>query len=182
MSSPLLAPALEVSGWLNTPRPIALSDFLGRVLVIDVFQMLCPGCVEHGLPQAKRIAATFSPEDVAVIGLHSVFEHHDVQGTEAALAAFVHEYRIDFPVAIDKPDPASAIPRTMAAYAMQGTPTLILIDRQGRARARLFGRIPDLQLGAQIQSLLGEAVPAIPEHTGEPTEGCTPDGCTISSN
>ena len=36
--------------------------------------MLCPACVSHGLPQAARLRETFAPEDLAVIGLHTVFE------------------------------------------------------------------------------------------------------------
>ena len=89
--------------------------------------MLCPGCVSHGLPQAQRVRATFPQEQVAVIGLHTVFEHHAAM-TPVALQAFLHEYRIGFPVGVDRADPESPIPLTMRAYAMQGTPTLVLID------------------------------------------------------
>ncbi len=55
------------------------------------------------MPQAKRVAETFDDQDVVVIGLHTVFEHHSAQGTRDALAAFLHEYRITFPVGIDMP-------------------------------------------------------------------------------
>ncbi len=92
--------------------------------------MLCPGCVSHGLPQVQRMHATSPQEQVAVIGLHTVFEHHDAV-TPVALQAFLHEYRIGFPVGVDRADLESAIPLTMRAYAMQGTPTLVLIDAQG---------------------------------------------------
>lgn len=118
--------------------------------------MLCPGCVNHGLPQAGRIRETFSEKDVAVIGLHSVFEHHEAQ-TPSALAAFLHEYRIGFPFAVDAPDEDGGLPETMAAYGMQGTPTLVLMDRQGRRRAQHFGHVPDLRLGAEIMALIAEA-------------------------
>lgn len=67
---------LHAAEWLNTDRPLTLADFRGRVLAIEAFQMLCPGCVMHGLPETSRITATFDPAQVAVIGLHSVFEHH----------------------------------------------------------------------------------------------------------
>lgn len=141
--------------WLNADAPPSLADFRGRVLAIEVFQMLCPGCVSHGLPQAQRIAAAFDPAQVAVIGLHSVFEHHAAM-TPVALKAFLHEYRIRFPVAVDAPG-EGAMPRTMEAWGLQGTPTLVLIDRQGRMRARHFGQVSDLALGAQIMALVLEA-------------------------
>lgn len=141
--------------WLNTERPIALADFRGRVLAVEVFQMLCPGCVLHGLPQAQRLAQTFEARDLAVIGLHSVFEHHDGNSRET-LAAFLHEWRIRFPVAIDAPG-KGPMPRTMAAWALQGTPSLVLFDRQGAMRARHFGQVADLALGAEVMALIGEA-------------------------
>jgi len=118
--------------------------------------MLCPGCVAHGLPQATRVFETFSHDDVAVIGLHTVFEHHEAQ-TPVALEAFLSEYRIRFPVGIDAPGGGHDLPRTMARFAMQGTPTLVLIDALGRRRAQHFGTVPDLQLGAEIMALVAEA-------------------------
>lgn len=75
-----------------------------------------------------------------MIGLHAVFEHHDVM-TVDALKVFVEEYRIAFPVAIDKPADSGTIPNTMASYQMRGTPTLIIIDQKGRVRLNHFGRM-----------------------------------------
>lgn len=144
----------HASDWLNTDRPLAPVDFLGRVLVVEVFQMLCPGCVLHGLPQAQRIAAAFDTAQVAVIGLHSVFEHHGANSA-GTLAAFLHEWRIRFPVAIDAAGDGP-LPRTMAAWNLQGTPTLVLFDRAGRMRAQHFGQTADLALGAEIMSLVME--------------------------
>ncbi len=149
-------PELEVEHWLNSDAPISLESLTGRVVVLEAFQMLCPGCVSHSLPQAVRVSELFNPKDVIVLGLHTVFEHHHVQGTRAALQAFLHEYRIAFPVAIDAPSEHGPIPRTMAKYNMQGTPTTILIDKTGRLRKQSFGRSEDLELGAEIMSLVGE--------------------------
>ncbi len=153
---PKQAPALQTTDWLNTDNPLTLDALRGKVVVIEAFQMLCPGCVSHGLPQVLRVAQTFSRDDVAVIGLHTVFEHHKAQGTKDALEAFLHEYKITFPVAIDAPSEKGGVPKTMAAYQMQGTPTLILIDRQGYLRKQKFGMAQDLVLGAEIMALVGE--------------------------
>ena len=118
--------------------------------------MLCPGCVTHALPQAKRVAELFADKPLTVVGLHTVFEHHGAMGL-ASLRAFVHEYRIRYPVGVDMPsDDGQPIPRTMQAYAMQGTPTTVLIDAQGRLRMQVFGVHDDLLLGAEIATLLGE--------------------------
>lgn len=64
---------LHAQEWLNTDQPLTLESFRGKVLAVEVFQMLCPGCVSHGLPQAMRLTTTFPADTLAVIGLHSVF-------------------------------------------------------------------------------------------------------------
>jgi hypothetical protein len=88
-----------------------------------------------------------------VIGLHSVFEHHAVMG-RPALEAFVHEYRLTFPIAIDLPAASGWIPQTMLAYGLQGTPSLVLIDRAGRVRSIDFGPVDDMRVGAMIGRML----------------------------
>jgi hypothetical protein len=152
------APAWQTREWFNAPRGVQLDDLCGRVVVLHAFQMLCPGCVRHGLPQAQRVQAAFAPEEVAVVGLHTVFEHHAAM-TPTALAAFLHEWRIRFPVGVDAPsgDAGDPLPHTMRRYALQGTPSLLLIDRAGYLRLHAFGAADDLLVGAAIATLLTEA-------------------------
>lgn len=156
MNTPLVpgpAPEIDAEQWLNTERPLTLTDCRGRVVVIVAFQMLCPGCVQHSLPQAQRLAQLFRSEEVLLIGVHTVFEHHEIQGTRVALAAFLHENRIDFPVAIDR-QTGGHLPSTMVRYAMRGTPTIVLIDPEGQRRFQHFGSLDDLSLGAEIGKCL----------------------------
>jgi hypothetical protein len=151
------APDWHVSQWFNTTQPLTLAALKGSVTVLHAFQMLCPGCVSHGIPQAKAIRAAFPADRLAVIGLHTVFEHHEAMGP-VALKAFLHEYRLGFPVGIDEADPdGNPVPLTMQAYRLQGTPSLILIDKLGRIRLHHFGQIDDLRVGAAIGQLLTEA-------------------------
>ena len=171
-----MAPPLQVERWFNTPEPLTLATLRGKVVVLEAFQTLCPGCVSHGLPQAMRVHSTFSHDQVAVIGLHTVFEHHAAM-TPMALQVFLHEYRVPFPVGVDQPDPHGDIPQTMRAYAMRGTPSLILIDRLGRLRQQHFGQVGDMALGAQIAGLLNEPHPDAAN--AAPMPGCTGDGCVI---
>jgi len=124
-------------------------------VVLHAFQMLCPGCVQHGLPQAQRIHALVEHSKVAVVGLHTVFEHHEAM-TPVALRAFVHEYRIAFPVGVDAAGTDGPVPLTMQAYALRGTPSLLLIDRQGRLRRHSFGAEEDMAVGAAIAALIAE--------------------------
>jgi peroxiredoxin len=179
-----LAPELETSQWLNTLEPLRISGLKGKVIVIHAFQMLCPGCVSHGIPQASAIHELYADEEVQVIGLHTVFEYHDVMTVEA-LKAFAHEYRIRFPIAVDRPSTSGTTPVTMERYRMQGTPTLIVIDKKGRVRLNHFGRLSDMQVGNFIGGLLTEDQSA--RMSSEATDGpepldgmnCDEDGCLL---
>lgn len=151
-----LAPEWDVERWFNSDAPPTLAGLRGKVVVAVAFQMLCPGCVQTALPQLRQVHDGFDRKRVAAIGLHTVFEHHAAM-TPVALEAFLHEYRLGFPVGVDRAGPGGGMPATMARYAMQGTPTLLLIDALGRLRLQHFGHVPDLLLGAQIMRLVDEA-------------------------
>ncbi|MGQ0544932.1 MAG: redoxin domain-containing protein [Betaproteobacteria bacterium] len=149
------APAWYTTAWLNS-EPLTLEALRGKVVFLEAFQMLCPGCVTHGIPQAQRVAETFKDAPLAVVGLHTVFEHHEAMPLPS-LRAFLHEYRVRVPVGVDAPGPSGdPVPQTMRAYRMQGTPTAVLIDAQGRLRSQVFGVHDDLRLGAEIARLLAE--------------------------
>lgn len=163
------APELIVGRWFNTESNLTLAGLRGEVVVIEAFQMLCPGCVSHGLPQAKRIQQVFG-DMVTVLGLHTVFEHHEAM-TPVSLEAFLHEYRITFPVGVDAHETGVALPLTMGRYQLRGTPSLVLIDRAGRIRMNAFGQVDDLYVGAALARLIDEPRPG-------PDTGCDPDvGC-----
>jgi len=146
------APELQVQTWFNTDRPISLSGLRDRVVVLVAFQVLCPKSVSSGIPQALRIFETFAPADVAVIGLHTTFEHHSAVSAPV-LKAFIQEYRLKFPIALDMPNSAGPIPQTMERYKMRGTPSLVLLDKQGLVRKHTFGPVDDLRIGAEIGAL-----------------------------
>ena len=167
------APELAITRWFNTDDNPSLADLQGEVVVMEAFQMLCPGCVSHGLPQAQRIQQTFG-DAVTVLGLHCVFEHHEAM-TPVSLEAFLYEYRITFPVGVDAHDPGVTLPITMGRYQLRGTPSLVLIDRAGRIRLNAFGQADDLVVGATLARLIDEPRPL-------PAEDCDPEiGCPAPS-
>lgn len=147
---------LDVSEWVNS-APISSESLRGRVVIVEAFQMLCPGCISHGIPLAQRIRRTFDPGEVMVLGLHTVFEHHSVMGRDA-LEVFLSGQQIDFPVAIDRPIDGQAIPSTMQRYGLRGTPSMMIIDRDSRVRQIAFGAVDELALGAYIGRLLAEPI------------------------
>ncbi|HEX2843431.1 peroxiredoxin family protein [Hyphomicrobium sp.] len=155
MFDPENPPELQAAAWLNADTPPKLKDLKGKVVVLAAFQQHCPGSVKHGLPQAQRLARSFSSDEVVVIGLNTPFEHADKQD-KTALEAFVAEHELTFPVALDKAN-GKSLPKTMEAYEIQGTPTLLVFDRQGRLRRHYLGQVDDFRLGAEVMALTIEA-------------------------
>ena len=153
-SSP--APELAVSQWFNTPASLTLAALRGRVVLLHAFQMLCPGCTANSTPQAERAHQMFGRSGLQVIGLHTVFEHHAAM-TPVSLAAYIHEYRLTFPIGVDQPGAGTPMPMTMERYAMRGTPSAILIGRDGTIRHHGFGQECDMALGARIAMALAES-------------------------
>mgnify|MGYP001198622074 CR=1 FL=1 len=153
-SMPNALSAMTPTQWFNS-APIDVLDLAGHVVVLGTFQMLCPGCVTNGLPQLQRIYDHFDKEQVKVIGLHTVFEHHAAM-TPVSLAAFIHEYRLTFPIAVDGHDEENGPSLSMKRLGLRGTPSLLLIDSAGKIRLHQFGHVSDLIVGATIQRLVDE--------------------------
>lgn len=174
------APEIAVTRWFNTKQPLSLEMLRGRPILLHAFQMLCPGCVSHGTPQAERAHRVFKDSDLQVIGLHSVFEHHAAM-TPVSLEAFIHEYRLTFPIGVDQPGEGTPIPVTMDRYQMRGTPTSLLIGRDGTLLHHGFGQEDDMALGALIASALAGSSSDRRDSGAADTAGMTCDdtGCEL---
>ncbi len=149
------APEWDVAQWFNTDAPPTVAGLRGQVVLLHAFQMLCPACVRLATPQAQQVHEQFAGQGLSVVGLHTVFEHHEAM-RPVSLQAYIFENRLRFPIGVDQPGGQGGLPQTMRAYGMQGTPTLVLIDRQGRVRQHAFGHVGDLALGVAIGTLLAE--------------------------
>jgi hypothetical protein len=70
------APSLQVSEWVQG-GPITLGDLQNKIVVVEVFQVNCPGCFIYGLPEAIEIHNRYSAQGVVVLGLATAFEDYD---------------------------------------------------------------------------------------------------------
>lgn len=146
---------MNIEKWLNTTENFKLDLQDGSIKFIHFFQMLCPGCVYYGIPQTTEVFNKYQSEKFKVMAVHSVFENHEVM-SEAALKVFIHEWRLPFPVGIDKRLDGEWMPETMKTYQMQGTPTTVVIDGKGEVRLAHFGHFEQDQLEAFLNRLIEE--------------------------
>ncbi len=70
------APNLEISEWVQG-LPTNIDKLIGNVIVIEVFQVNCPGCFLYGIPEAISVYKKFKDKEVKVLGLATAFEDYD---------------------------------------------------------------------------------------------------------
>jgi thiol-disulfide isomerase/thioredoxin len=211
------APLLPVSDWVQG-GPVNFDQLSGRVVLVEVFQLNCPGCFLYSLPEAVDLYQRYFDKGLSVLGVATAFEDFDknnldnlirliengdvvgetqlMLGRQGKLIAGQLPYRIPFPVAMDRLHKRQADvsqdeiiafindhisdfeqqpeiyqqqireqvqhyfeslayhAETFELFDLKGTPSHILVDKQGLLRDCEFGGYPDLE--ARVLGLLRE--------------------------
>ncbi|MCH8975842.1 MAG: redoxin domain-containing protein [Thaumarchaeota archaeon] len=116
------APNLKVSEWVQGLET-NFDQEKDHVVLVEVFQVNCPGCFLHGMPEAINIYNKFKDDGVRVLGVATAFEDFDkntldnlklllqtgevIGDTKQALIQYGKlddsklQYKIPFPVGMD---------------------------------------------------------------------------------
>ena len=70
------APNLKVSKWVQG-MDTNLDKQNDNVVVVEVFQVNCPGCFMYGIPESIEIHNKYKSEGVSVLGMATAFEDFD---------------------------------------------------------------------------------------------------------
>ena len=125
------APA-EVAGETLDGEPIALSDFAGQVVVVNVWGSWCAPCRAEA-PMLAEAARDLADDDVAFLGIDSR------DPSRSAAQAFVRRFDLPYPSIYDQQG------KTLLAF--RGTlntnaiPSTVIVDREGRVAASVLGEI-----------------------------------------
>jgi hypothetical protein len=70
------APNLEVSSWVQG-KPTNIDKEKGNVVLVEVFQVNCPGCFLYGIPEAIDIYKKYKDRGLTILGVATAFEDYD---------------------------------------------------------------------------------------------------------
>jgi len=70
------APNLKVSEWVQG-NDSNLDQHSGNVVLVEVFQVNCPGCFMYGIPESIEIFNKYKSKDISVLGMATAFEDFD---------------------------------------------------------------------------------------------------------
>lgn len=147
------APELEISEWLNG-QGTTLKDLRGKVVVLEFFQLWCPGCNKFSIPLMKEWTKEFAKEkDVVFVSVHTVFEGHSYQSPKR-LKKFIKKKGIGHLVGIDRHVGKDPVPVTMRRYRTGGTPCIAIVDKRGIVRFKYFGGFAKESVTAFIRDLM----------------------------
>lgn len=154
MNRRLLGILLILMAWMAseagaTTRVVAsgafdLKDYRGKVVVLDFWAGWCKPCKE-ALPWLSELQHKYGPDGLVVVAVN-------VDRVDAVPGDLIAKLDKDIVVVLD---PARKFSRT---YHLGGLPMTILLDRQGRIRARHSGFAPEekAQRTKDLKSLLQE--------------------------
>ena len=135
-------------GPLDTGGTADSADWLGSVVVVNFWYAACPPCRAEA-PDLQALHEQFAPDGVVFIGIN-------VRDSPPTAASFSQEFGITYSSIMDAAE-GSAQLAFAGNVAPNAVPTTIILDREGRAAARIIGRIPSrTTLATLIESVQAE--------------------------
>lgn len=105
-------------------KTVKLSDFRGKPTVVVFWATWCPPC-RREIPDLKELHKQYGPKGVALLAVAI-----DFRESKEDVARFRKDYDLPYTVLWDADNTVSG------AYAVEGIPTILLVDPQGVIRYR----------------------------------------------
>lgn len=138
---------VEVSGSTLTEESLALTDFEGDVVVVNVWGSWCAPCRAEA-PALQEVAEKSAKDDVQFVGINT-------RDQRAAALAFEETYGITYPSLFDQSGEVQLAFRD--SLPPNAIPSTIVIDREGRVAARVIGPTTYSQLSELVDQVASEA-------------------------
>src|ERR1044071_5462300 len=138
--------------WRNASgKPVPLSDFNGKPLLLDLWATKCGGCVKE-IPSFIEIHHAYAGKGLAVVGISMDILYEDLKGPAEAwslVKPFVEAHKVDYPILMGDDG-------IVKRYSVEALPVTYLIDRRGRIAAKYVGVVDRTNVEANVKMLLAE--------------------------
>jgi thiol-disulfide isomerase/thioredoxin len=133
-------PAFDFETTSIDGKKVKLSDLRGQVVVLDFWYRGCGWCIK-AMPQMNQLAEDFAGKPVVIFGMNT-------DRDEADAKFVIEKMALKYPTLKGEGLPEK--------FGVQGFPTLIVIDQQGRVHDIHVGYTPTLRedIGKEIRQLL----------------------------
>ncbi|MBN8656803.1 MAG: redoxin domain-containing protein [Anaerolineae bacterium] len=135
-------PAPELNLTTLNGDPASLSDYLGQVVLVNLWATWCPPCREE-MPTLKAFHEKYQSEGFVLIAI-SQGETRDI------VLPFINEFDLTFPIWLDTGSQAGRSFNTM------NLPSSYVIDRNGRVRLMWIGGISKRNLEKFVPDVIKE--------------------------
>jgi thiol-disulfide isomerase/thioredoxin len=118
-------PVIDFSAPLLDGTQVRLSNLKGKVVFLNFWATWCPPCREE-MPSMEALYRRFRGRDLEFLAV-------DIQEDKDDVAAFMKQFGLTFPAALDSTG------RISAEYGIRGIPATFIIDKEGGIIASVVG-------------------------------------------
>lgn len=122
-------------------KKVSLSDFRGKVVLINFFATWCPPC-RMEIPELVKIYHQNKKKGLVVLGISL-----DTQVVPFMLKSFAKQMKIPYPILIGTEE-------IVEKFQVSGVPTTFVITKEGKPYKRFDGLVPNEFLEGALKELL----------------------------
>ena len=137
--------APTLSGTTLDGKQLSLSDYHGKVVVVNVWGSWCGPCRREA-PALEETFAKYQSKGVQFLGIN-------VRDDNAAAQAFVSSDSITYP-SLQDPDETQLL-QLKTIVPPTDIPSTIIVDASGKLAARIIGEVTEPQLTQSLDTVLG---------------------------
>lgn len=142
----LSGPMPAISGTTLFGESFGPADYRGKLVVVNFWNYDCPPCREEQ-PVLQAEWKALRSKDVSFVGVMFVGGVPSWPDDRRAARAYLRRFGVTYPAIVDENSTVAG------ALGIQGIPTTVIADRDGRLRFRILGRVRPGQLERLLDEL-----------------------------